>query len=77
MRLVFVAALAFAAGGCLLPGYVDISPAEAQRIEKAQCESKADAEERRKCLAAVARKYHRYNSEGGYPEPFQPPNPRQ
>lgn len=61
--------------GCI--GYGEfISPAEAQRIEREQCMRKADPEEQRRCLAMVARKYHRYNSEGGYPETFVPPNPR-
>lgn len=58
----------FALVGCI--GYGEfISPAEAQRIEKAQCERKPDADERRSCLTMVGRKYQRYNSEGGYPDP--------
>lgn len=62
--------------GCI--GYGEfISPAEAQRLEREQCAQKPDAEAQRKCLAGVARKYGRYNSEGGYPETFTPPNPRQ
>lgn len=56
--------------GCI--GYGEfISPVEAQRIERAQCDRKHDAEDRRKCHAMVDRKYARYNAEGDYPDPRQ------
>lgn len=73
MKLAVIASVALV--GCI--GYGEfISPVEAQRIEHAQCEKKP-ADERRGCHAMVERKYQRYNSEGGYPEEWHVPNPRQ
>lgn len=64
-----VAAVAFGAflAGCLLPGYVDVPPMEAQRMERRQCDAKTDAEERRACHSLLDKKWARYNGEGGYP----------
>lgn len=69
-------AVASCLNGCI-PGWTQMSPAEAQRIERAECEKKPDAEARRICFGRVARKYGRYNSEGGYPEQWMPPSPTQ
>lgn len=63
-----------ALSGCI--GYGPfISPAKAYRLEVDSCKRKAngDAEELRKCLGHVERRYHRYNSEGGYPAYPAPP----
>lgn len=62
---VFIAYLA----GCVLPGYVDVSPMEGQAMERRQCNAKSDAEERRRCHALLDRKWGQYNGEGGYPNP--------
>lgn len=62
--------------GCILGGEF-ISPVEAQRIEREQCNRKPDAEARRACLTLVGHKWQRYNSEGNYPAPSQPVDPRQ
>lgn len=54
--------------GCI--GYGEfISPIEAERIERGQCDRKQDAEERRICHGQVERKYRQYNAEGDYPDP--------
>lgn len=76
MGLILAIFLAVVCVGCV--GYGEfISPAEAQKQELAQCEAKPEPEDRRICFGQVARKYGRYNAEGGYPEQWQTPNPRQ
>lgn len=53
-----------------------ISPVEAQRIERKQCDSKPDAEERRACHSLLDKKGGQYNAEGGYPSAPHIPGPR-
>lgn len=68
LALIASVALGASLAGCLLPGYVDVSPMEGQRMERAQCNAKADAEERRACNSLLDKKWARYNGEGGYPQ---------
>lgn len=62
----FVAAL-IVCEGCL-PGWTQMSPADAYRIESEQC-AKKPGDEAWKCQNGVDHKYGQYNAEGGYPSP--------
>jgi hypothetical protein len=70
----------FAVGAALLVarvavacvGWRDVSPADAYDLEVRSCRAKPGAEEQRRCLALVERKYGRYLGNGAYPESWSP-----
>ncbi len=57
---VVVGILALAVGGC----GPTMSPMDAYRIEVAQCHKSGDAEDIRRCLSLVEKKYAHYLGEG-------------
>lgn len=70
----YVLVLGFALAGCI--GYGEsISPVDAQRMERTQCDAKPTDYERWSCNRGVDRKYGRYNSEGNYPDKSRIPDP--